>query len=49
MSRSRLTRRAFIGGDGAVVALPWMESLSRVGAGVARASDHLGGNQRVLF
>jgi hypothetical protein len=49
MSRSGLTRRAFLGGAGAVVALPWMESLSRVGAGVARAADPLGGPHRVLF
>ena len=49
MSRSRLTRRAFLGGAGAVVALPWLESLSRIGSGVARAADPLGGPQRVLF
>ena len=49
MSRSRLTRRAFLGGAGAVVALPWLESLTRSTSGFARAADPLSPPTRLLF
>jgi hypothetical protein len=49
MSGSRVSRRAFLGGAGAIVALPWLESVSRVAGGVAHAAHPLGAHPRVLF